>query len=321
VKHLKLFEQFISEQTLGDNTNPALKKVYLATKRSSGQRWWSYKGFAGNKYFTQITENNIDKIDINPDYPILNYQSDLINQLLKEGRIKEENVYNKPKDIKLSGSKKEFHKLVEGDDAIPKTVFNKNEALSNLKFPIIAKPSEGHSGLGIQIFDKPELLEDVDEKIFDTYSEFVDKEEEHRFMNFAGKPIFWMARTPDNEKAKTGKGGANEEMSFEYQRRDIKDIPKDYAKVLKRFCKIYEKFPFICFDMMRGKDGKVYVIESNAQPGVPFDSTVQMYKGIYEDFYKKPIDPQSMKQLDNYALELIEKTLKKDKSRFSKKSS
>ena len=100
MKHLKLFEQFISEQTLGDNTSPALKKVYLATKRSSGQKWLSYKGFAGNKYFTQITENNIDKIDINPDYPVLNYQSSLIEKLLKEGRIKEENVYNKPKDIK-----------------------------------------------------------------------------------------------------------------------------------------------------------------------------------------------------------------------------
>ena len=182
MKYIKLFEDFKNDS--------ALKKVYLATKRSSGQKWLSYKGFAGNKYFTQITENNIDKIDINPDYPILNYQSSLIEKLLKEGRIKEENVYNKPKDIKLSGSKKEFHKLVEGDDAIPKTVFNKNEALSNLKFPIIAKPSEGHSGLGIQIFDKPELLEDVDEKIFDTYSEFVDKEEEHRFMHFAGTPIF-----------------------------------------------------------------------------------------------------------------------------------
>ena len=91
----------------------------------------------------------------------------------------------------------------------------------------------------------------------------------------------------------------------------------DYATVLKRFCKIYEKFPFICFDMMKSKDGKVYVIESNAQPGVPFDSTVEMYKGIYEDFYKKPIDSKSMKQLDSYAQELIKKTLDKEKGRFS----
>jgi len=315
VKHLKLFEQFIAEAASAETS--ALKKVYLVTKRSSGQKWLSYKGFAGDKFFTQITENNIDKIDINPDYPVLNYQSDLVNQLIKEGKIKEENVYNKPKHITLSGSKKEFHKLVEGDDAIPKTVFSKNEALTNLKFPIIAKPAVGHSGLGIQIFDKPELLEDADEKIFDTYSEFVDKAEEHRFMNFGGKPIFWMARTPDNDKAKTGKGGANEKMTFEYQRREVKDIPKDYATVLKRFCKIYEKFPFICFDMMKSKDGKVYVIESNAQPGVPFDSTVEMYKGIYEDFYKKPIDSKSMKQLDSYAQELIKKTLDKEKGRFS----
>jgi glutathione synthase/RimK-type ligase-like ATP-grasp enzyme len=315
LKHLQLFEQFINEAVSTDDS--ALNKAYLVTKRNSGQRWLSYKGFAGNKFFTQITENNKDKITINPDYPVLNYQSDLVNQLIKEGKIKEENVYNKPKDIKLSGSKKEFHKLVEGDDAIPKTVFSKANALDNLKFPIIAKPAEGHSGLGIQIFDKPELLESADEKLFDTYSEFVDKAEEHRFMNFSGKPILWMVRTPYNNKAKTGKGDADEEMSFKYQRRDVKDIPADYAKVLKRFCKIYEKFPFICFDVMKGKDGKVYVIESNAQPGVPFDSTVEMYKGIYEDFYKKPIDSKSMKLLDSYSEDLIKKTLEKDKVRFS----
>ena len=87
-------EDLLKESAANDS---ALKKVYLATKRSSGQRWWSYKGFAGDKYFTQITENNIDKLDINPDYPILNYQSDIVNQLLKEGRIKEENIYYKKK--------------------------------------------------------------------------------------------------------------------------------------------------------------------------------------------------------------------------------
>ena len=195
MKYIKLFEEFSKED--------GLKKVYLAFREDSGQRWWTYKGFAGDKFFTRINENNIDEIDINPDYPVLNYHSDTTEKLLKAGKIKEENIYNHPKHISKSGSKEEFHKLVGEDENIPKTVYSKNDALEKLEFPIIAKPSRGHSGIGIQIIDKPDLMEDIDEKIFDTFSEYIDKDEEHRFINFRGKPIFCMERTPLNEKAKS----------------------------------------------------------------------------------------------------------------------
>lgn len=304
MKYLKLFENFKD----GDG----LKKVYLALREDSGQRWWTYKGFAGDKFFIQIHENNIDDIDINSDYPVLTYHTDTVKKLLDSGKIKEENIYNHPDHISKSGSKEEFHKLVGEDENIPKTVYSKNDALENLEFPIIAKPSKGHSGIGIQIIDKPDLMEDVDEKIFDTFSEYIDKEEEHRFINFKGKPIFWMERTPLNEKAKSGKGEAKEEMEFGYAKRNLKDLPKDYKKVLEKFCKIYEDLPYMCFDIMKGKNGKVYVIESNAQPGVPFDSTIEAYKHIYEDFYKKPLDKDSLTKLDEYAKTMVEKTLKKD---------
>ena len=294
------------------NSEDGLGKVYLALREDSGQRWWTYKGFAGDKFFTQIHENNMNDIDINPDYPVLTYHSDTVNKLIKAGKIKKENVYNHPDHISKSGSKEEFHKLVGEDENIPKTVYSKNDALEQLEFPIIAKPSEGHSGKGIQIINKPDLMEDVDEKIFDTFSEYIDKEEEHRFINFKGKPIFWMERTPLNEKAKTGKGSAKSEMEFGYAKRSLSDLPKDYRKVLERFCKIYEDLPYMCFDVMKGKNGKVYIIESNAQPGVPFDSTVEAYKHIYEDFYKKPLDKESLTKLNEYAKTMIEKTLKKD---------
>jgi len=318
----EVYKQLGREDLLKESvdTESGLGKVYLALREDSGQRWWTYKGFAGNKFFTQVHENNMNDIDINPDYPVLTYHSDTVNKLIKAGKIKKENVYNHPDHISKSGSKEEFHKLVGEDENIPKTVYSKNDALEQLEFPIIAKPSEGHSGKGIQIINKPDLMEDVDEKIFDTFSEYIDKDEEHRFINFKGKPIFWMERTPINEKAKTGKGSAKEEMEFGYAKRDIKDLPKDYRKVLERFCKIYEDLPYMCFDVMKGKNGKVYIIESNAQPGVPFDSTVEAYKHIYEDFYKKPLDKESLNKLNEYAKIMIAKTLKKDGGkRFSLK--
>ena len=310
----EVYKQLGREDLLKESVDneSGLGKVYLALREDSGQRWWTYKGFAGNKFFTQVHENNMNDIDINPDYPVLTYHSDTVNKLIKAGKIKKENVYNHPDHISKSGSKEEFHKLVGEDENIPKTVYSKNDALENLTFPIIAKPARGHSGEGIQIIEKPDLMEDVDEKIFDTFSEYIDKAEEHRFINFKGKPIFWMERTPLNEKAKSGKGSAKEAMEFGYAKRDIKDLPKDYKKVLEKFCKIYEDLPYMCFDVMKGKNGKVYIIESNAQPGVPFDSTVEAYKHIYEDFYKKPLDEESLTKLNEYAKTMIEKTLKKD---------
>lgn len=310
----EVYKQLGREDLLKESkdTESGLGKVYLALREDSGQRWWTYKGFAGDKFFVQVHENNMDDIDINPDYPVLTYHTDTVNKLIKAGKIKKENVYNHPDHISKSGSKEEFHKLVGEDENIPKTVYSKNDALENLEFPIIAKPSKGHSGKGIQIIEKPDLMEDVDEKIFDTFSEYIDKAEEHRFINFKGKPIFWMERTPLNEKAKSGKGSAKEEMEFGYAKRDVKDLPKDYRKVLEKFCKIYEDLPYMCFDIMKGKNGKVYVIESNAQPGVPFDSTIEAYKHIYEDFYKKPLDKDSLTKLNEYAKTMVEKTLKKD---------
>ena len=310
----EVYKQLGREDLLKESidTESGLGKVYLAFREDSGQRWWTYKGFAGNNFFTQLHENNMDDIDINPDYPVLTYHTDTVNKLLKAGKIKKENIYNHPDHISKSGSKEEFHKLVGEDENIPKTVYSKNDALENLTFPIIAKPARGHSGEGIQIIEKPDLMEEVDEKIFDTFSEYIDKAEEHRFINFKGKPIFWMERTPINEKAKSGKGSAKEAMEFGYAKRDIKDLPKDYKKVLEKFCKIYEDLPYMCFDVMKGKNGKVYIIESNAQPGVPFDSTIEAYKHIYEDFYKKSLDEESLTKLNEYAKTMIEKTLKKD---------
>ena len=79
----------------------------------------------------------------------------------------------------------------------------------------------------------------------------------------------------------------------------------------------FPDFPFICFDMMENKDGKAFIIESNAQPGVPFDSTVKLYEALYKDFYKQPIDAKSKSKLNEYAKEMIEKTIKKNPNRFN----
>lgn len=313
MKIIKSFDQFLNEK-LNEDSND-LFKVYLAIDPDSGHRWWSYKGFASNNFFIQINKDNYKDIDINKDYPILTYNSGVVETLLKEDLIKEENIYNHPKFIKQSGSKAEFHKIVDGDENIPQTCHTKEEA-EKIGFPLIAKPAEGHSGLGIQVFKDKDSWGKADHSKFDVYSEFIDKKSEHRLINFKGKPFFWMERQPMNDKAKTGEGEGKEEMSFKYIKRDVDSIPEKFKTLVEKFCDKFKDLPYICFDVMEDKEGKLFIIESNSQPGVPYDSTVQIYRQVFADFYGREVDNQTDEKLKQLSKDLDDKTLELDSERF-----
>lgn len=312
MKRIKLYEEFLREAK-----EPLdLFKIYLAVDPKSGQRFWSFKDFAGSKFFVQLTPNDYKDIDINPDYPVLTYNSGMVNTLLDEGLIKLENVYNKPEHIKKSGSKAEFHKLVEGDENIPKTCHKMEDAVKEIGFPMIAKPAEGHSGLGIQVLKTQEDFDAADHDKLDVYSEYIDKVSEHRFFTFKGKPFFWQERHPQNDKAKNGDGKSDEKMSFTYTKKNLKNLPQKYFDLIEKFGGIMSDLPYICFDVMESKDGKLYIIESNSQPGVPFDSTVAIYRVLFEDFFGRPVDPATDAALKALSKELCAKTIEVDDKRF-----
>jgi hypothetical protein len=316
MKLLRLHE-FLNEKK--ENDPKDLYKVYLAIDPKSGHRWWSYKDFAGDNFFIQLTLDNYKKIDINPNYPVLNYNSKVTKALLDDGLIKLENVYNKPEFIKQSGSKVEFHKIVDGDENIPQTVYSKDEAVKKIGFPMIAKPKGGHSGLGIQIFKNQKDFDKADHEALDLYSQYVDKKSEHRIINFNGQPMYWMERIPMNGKAKSGDGKGDEQMMFKYILRDPAKLAPKYNELIKKYCDMFKDLPYITFDVMEDKNGKLYVIESNAQPGVPFDSTVQLYQQIFKDFYGRGVDQTTADKLKNYSDYMIKKTLELDPERFEVK--
>jgi len=306
-----LFEEFLNEAK-----NPQdLHKIYLCINPESGHRWWSYKEFAGSKFFVQINKENYKDIDINPDYPVLNYNSEVCNLLLDEGLIKSENVYNHPKYIKQSGSKAEFHKIVDGDENIPQTFHSKEEA-EKIGFPLIAKPAEGHSGLGIQVFKDQKSWDDADHSKFDIYSEFIDKKSEHRVINFKGQPFFWMERQPMNDKAKNGDGKADEQTEFKYIKHDVTKIPQKYKDLVEKYCGMFKDLPYLTFDIMEDQSGKLYVIESNSQPGVPYDSTIEIYKQLFQDFYGRQCDQKTLAYLEELSDFMCNKTLELDPDRF-----
>ena len=311
MKRIKLFEEFLNEAKEAQD----LYKAYLCIDPKSGHRWWSYKDFAGSKFFVQLTLENYKDIDIDPELPVLNYNSKVCKTLLDEGLIKDENVYNHPKYIKQSGSKSEFHKIVDGDENIPQTCHTKEEALE-IGFPLIAKPADGHSGLGIQVFKDKKSFDSADHSKLDVYSEYIDKKSEHRLFNFKGTPFFWMEREPMNDKAKSGDGDGEEEMKFKYIKRDVSTIPQKFHDLVEKFCKKFSDLPYLCFDIMEDQDGKLYIIESNSQPGVPYDSTIETYKQIFNDFFKRDLDKQTLTELEKLAKFMNAKTLESDPERF-----
>jgi hypothetical protein len=311
MKRIKLFEEFIKEAVDQD-----LYKIYLCIDPQSNQKWWTNKGFAGEEFFTQLSFDNYKDVDIDPSYPVLNYSSKICKHLLDKGLIKDENVYNHPKYIKLSGSKSEFHKKVEGDVNIPTTCYNKADALKQIGFPMIAKPTKGHSGIGIQIFKTDAEFEKADHSKLDVYSQYVDKKSEHRIINFKGKPIFWMQREPMNDKAKTGKGSGDEEMEFKYIKRNCNTLPGKFTKLIEKYCNMFKELPYITFDIMEDQGGKLYVIESNSQAGVPYDSAVHIYRNIFKDFYGRDVNDKATAKLADLSDFMNQKTLDSNPERF-----
>lgn len=311
MKVIKMFEEFLAEAKDPQD----LHKAYICINPASGHRWWSYKDFAGSKFFIQLNLENYKEVDINPDYPVLNYNSEVCQKLLDAGLIRDENVYNHPKYIKQSGSKAEFHKIVDGDENIPQTCHSKEDALK-IGFPLIGKPASGHSGLGIQVFKDRESFDSADHSKLDVYSEFIDKKSEHRVINFKGEPFFWMQREPMNDKAKSGDGKGEEQMEFKYIKRDVDQIPQKFKDLVAKYCDKFKDLPYITFDIMEDQSGKLYVIESNAQPGVPYDSTIEIYKQIFKDFYGQECDNKTMKHLQDLSDFMCNKTLELDPDRF-----
>ena len=308
MRKIYTFNDFLNEAKGPQDLN----KIYLAYNPDLGHRFWSYKDFAADKFFIRLTPDNYKEIEINKDFPILTYNSKVVQTLLDDGLIKDENVYNKPEYIVKSGSKAEFHKLVDGDENIPKTCLKTEDAIKEVGFPMIAKPTEGHSGLGITVIKNQKELDAADHDKLDVYSQYIDKKSEHRFFTFKGKPFFWQEREPTNDKAKTGDGEGKEKMMFNYIKKDVSKTPEKFNKLIERFGDIFSDLPFICFDIMEDQGGKLYIIESNSMPGVPFDATVDIYKVLFEDFYGRPVDTETDAKLQELADYMIKRSAELD---------
>lgn len=285
-----------------------LHKIYAAVNTDTGHEWAKEEG---GKAYKVITPKDISKLELDPSIPILNYNMAVTEALVKKFPKMKNFIYNPNETIQVSNSKKDFHERLGDDPNIPKTAYNEKDALE-IGFPLIAKPKTGHSGKGIKIFKTEEEFAKADKSKYDLFSQFIDKKSEHRIINFKGKPMVWMERTPLNEKAKKGDGDASEEMRFKYLKKDPSGLPKNFAKTNKSFCEKFKEIPLICFDIMEDQKGHVYIIESNTMTGMPFNISLELYEKLFEDYYKRPMSNESKKEMKLLSEGLIKRTLSRD---------
>ena len=206
-------------------------------------------------------------------------------------------VYNRPSESEKSGDKVLFHKALEGTDLTPKTVFTIKEA-ENLPFPIIAKPAEGMSGVGIEKFETLEDLKKSKGK-FDLFSEFVDFDREFRGLFVKDNLAVVYERVPiveDNKSIETK--GRDEKLSFVYIEQK-NNLP--FEKELKEMAKTFNNkidLDVYSLDFFSKKDGGLSLIEANASSGLGANSLVSVYEALHNDFYDKDIATEDKEFID-----------------------
>lgn len=250
-------------------------------------------------------KKTLDKrIDI--DRPILRYGATNINVALfihKKG-LKPENLYNTIDCIRLSSKKAIWHELFWNKPYVPKTVFTKKDALEQLTFPIIGKPSVGHSGIGIVKFSDKDSLQNSTGK-YDLFSEWVTSTAEYRAMFVNDNICMLFERVPRidvNKTVETKK--KNEEVQFIYIEQDMSKCV--FMQKLKSICIDMRKLlPLNVFsiDFLTDADNNIWVMETNSNSGLAAGSLSRVYVGIYRDFYMK--DPPAEK------MEIVNDIMKK----------
>lgn len=346
MEHLISFDQFSLNESLkflinitddsGNIVTPKdFKQVQILTNRtteelSDGQH--QYMFIAANTLYKHIHPDNLE--EYNSELPTLNLASvSICNKWINDGIINTSTLYNQNKYKEVSLDKLKFHKFLGNKPYLPKTVFTP-DAARYLKYPIIAKPAEGHSGIGINKFNAYKDLVDSIKKgdKFDVYSEAIQIDKEYRLILIKDSIVAFMFRKPNDEKTKFFHGkntdmeeqGTDSKLDFTYINMDPNEFythfsDQDQMQKILSDLKKEIKLEYITIDCAIDTNGKIYVIEINSTPGAPGIVLSETYRLIFEDFYKRTMDAESMKYFREVQMKALKLTMKNKKYEFSDK--
>jgi glutathione synthase/RimK-type ligase-like ATP-grasp enzyme len=345
VKHIKLFEQYLAERKSAKATkyHPNVApdansrfKDYLNKVNFllAGEKIEGLTGKNNKRIYGKINDVCLEKLfnsfyakgdykkdlDVNPKLPLIYYGGNSKEALdfIKKYNISEDVMYNLPDVMKVSGNKSDFYKMFKDSDFIPKAVYKKEDA-KDLQFPVIAKPDDGHSGLGIEIFDTYEDLEKSKGK-FENYSEAKDLDKEFRVLLMNEDPVLVHERVSLNENEIKDKE-VDEQTEFTYVDQDMSKL--DFMDKVNDICKkVREKLKLGLWsiDLMIDKGGDCWVAEINSASGMAADKMARVYVKVYEDFYGEELPKELKDHLNEEYIKPIYKINLKENANQIKKS-
>jgi len=291
-KRIQLFETWV----LNENNKDYLRKINFLL---AGEKIEGLTGKNNKRIYGKINDKCLDglfnafyaegdhgkDLEVNPSLPIIYYggnKPESLNFLKKYG-VKEDVMYNVPSQMKMSGNKSEFYKMFDGSWWLPKSVYSIKDA-EKLNFPVIGKPDDEHSGIGIEIFDNYKDLKDS-ELSFDNFSEAKDLAQEFRVLLMNDKICLANERISKSDNEMRDKN-PDEQTEFVYVDQDLDklDFLDDVLKISEEIRKKI-KLGLWSIDIMIDTDGKLWVAEINSASGMAADKMAKVYTMIYEDFY------------------------------------
>lgn len=303
---IMLFEQFLNEAYLREE----FQKVMITRRAELKDSFITGPKYTTKDYWVTLT-GGTKAIDVPKDLPVLNYDRKTLSKLVDSGAIKDTQVYNKLEAREKVSSKAEFYKAHANSGYIIPT-FYKIEDAKKLNFPIVAKPDNNHSGLGIKVFKSVEDLNGVDGKEFSSFSEKITIKEEHRFFVWRGQVIQWTERKPmDDETKDIAKKDEDAETNFAYILRN-QTPPAEYLKCIAYFGDYHSDLDFYAIDIAKDDNDKIYVFEINSEPGALFGVMTIVYQKIWEDWNKAEMSIDTVKLLKEFRQKDIEQNKKQN---------
>lgn len=303
---IMLFEEFLNEAYIRDE----FQKVMITRRAELKDSFITGPKYTTKDYWVILT-GGTEPIEVPKDLPVLNYDRKTLSKLVDAGAIKDTQVYNKLEAREKVSSKAEFYKAHANSGYIIPTVY-KIEDVKKLNFPIVAKPDNNHSGLGIKVFNSIEDLNGIDGSEFSSFSEKITIKEEHRFFIWRGQVIQWTERKPMDEETKDiAKKDSDSETNFAYILRN--ETPADeYLKAIAYFGDYHSDLDFYAIDIAKDDNNKLYVFEINSEPGALFGVMAIVYQKIWEDWNKEQMPEDTVKLLKKFRQQDIEENKKQN---------
>jgi hypothetical protein len=235
-------------------------------------------------------------------------------------------VINHPKYA--NGTRKiDMHKKFSDKDYVPKTAFSQEDAIQNLKFPIIAKASESQGAKGVYQYKTPqELIDAKIEKIKDPkekpdlFCEKIEIIHEYRLVVYVYQDgtqylMYLAERIPSGDKIK---GLREQDVSFlkthdppgnfswELLNPETETVSKNAKIIIEDCIKANPGVQILAIDFCVDDQNKWWYIECNMHPGMSYYLPISIYFHAYQDYYGQTIN----KEYDTFYLYLMDLAIK-----------